>query len=57
MCIETAYFTKISLQRPRNLQISLLSRPLLTITDFNKFGMPNFGHSKFLRLFALERFK
>ena len=37
--------------KPRNVQISLFSRPLLTITDLNKFGMPNFGHSKFLPVF------
>ena len=30
---------------------SLLSRPLLTITDLKKFGMPNFGHSKYLPIF------
>ena len=29
----------------------MLSRPLHTITDLNKFGMPNFGHSKFLPVF------
>ena len=29
----------------------LLSRPLHAITDLNKFGMPNFGHSKFLPVF------
>ena len=41
--------------KPRNVQISLLSRPLLTITDLNKFGMPNFGHSKFLPVFLYQK--
>ena len=35
--------------------ISLLLRPLLTITDLKKFGMPNFGHSKFLPVFLYQK--
>ena len=41
--------------KPRNVQISLVSRPLLTITDLNKFGKANFGHSKFLPVFLYKK--
>ena len=33
----------------------ILSRPLHTMTDLNKFGMPNFGHSKFLPVFLYQK--